>query len=63
MLNLELLAQCGDHSVVEICTVVSDDPFRDTVPADDIFLDEAGNNVLGDGSEGRCLHTLCKIAN
>ena len=31
MLDLELLAQGGDHSVIEICTIVSDDPFWDTI--------------------------------
>ena len=42
MLDLEFLAQGGDHSVVKICTIVSDDPFLDTVPANKILLDEAG---------------------
>ena len=63
MLNLEFLAQGGDHSVVNICTIISDDPFRDTVPANKVLLDEAGNNILGDGSEGSCLHSFCKIVN
>ena len=52
MLNLELLAQGGDHSVVEICTIVSDDPFWDTVPENTVFLDETGNNILGNRGEG-----------
>ena len=38
MLDFELLAQGSDHSVVEICTIVSDDPFRDTVPQIRFFL-------------------------
>ena len=63
MLNLELLVQGGDHSVVEICTIVSDNPFRDTVPANDILFDETGNNILGNGSKASCLHPLCKIIN
>ena len=63
MLNFELITQCGDHSVVEICTIVSVDPFRDTVPANEILLDEAGNNVLGNGGEGGCFNPLCKIVN
>ena len=63
MMCLELLAQGSDHSVVEIYTIFLDDPFRDTVPANEIFLDEPGDNVLGNGSEGSCLHPLCKIVN
>ena len=51
MLDLELLAQCGDHSVVEICTIVNDDPFWDTVPENEILFDESGNNILGNGSD------------
>ena len=30
MLNFELLAQGGDHSIVKVCTVISDDLFGDT---------------------------------
>ena len=32
MLNLELLAQSGDHGVIQVCTVVSNDPVGDTIP-------------------------------
>ena len=46
MLNLELLTQGGDHSIVKVCTVISDDPFWDTIPANKVLLDEAGNNIL-----------------
>ena len=60
MLNLELLTQCSDHSVVDICTIVSDDPFWDTIPANEIFLDETGSNILGNGGEGGCFNPLCK---
>ena len=63
MLDFELLAQGGDHSVVEICTVVSDDHFWDTVPENEILLDEAGNNILSNKSEGSCFDPLCKIVN
>ena len=31
MINLELLTQSGDHSVIQVCTVVHDDPVGDTV--------------------------------
>ena len=63
MLNLELLAQGGDHSVVKVCTVVSDDPFGDVVSANEILLDEAGNNILCDESEGSCFDPLGKVIN
>ena len=63
MLNLELLAQCGNHSVVKIRTIVSDDPFWDTIPTNEIFLDETGNNILGNRGEGGCFNPLCKIDN
>ena len=57
MLNLELLAQGGDHSIVEVRTVISDDPFWDTVPVNKILFDEAGNNILSNKSErGRLNH-------
>ena len=63
MLNLELLAQGGDHSVIQVCTIVCNDPLRDTVTTGEILLDEPGDNILGDGRERSCLHSLCKIVN
>ena len=63
MLNLELLAQGGDHSIVQVCIIVCNDPLRDTVPTYEILLNESGYNILGDGSERSCLHPLCKIIN
>ena len=63
MMNLKLLAQGGDHSVDEICTIVNDDPFRDTVPANEILFDETDNKILGNGAEGSFLHQFCKIVN
>ena len=46
MLNLELLAQSGDHSVVQVCTIVRDDPVGDTIPAYEVLLDEAGTTFF-----------------
>ena len=51
MLNLELLAQGGDHSIVKVGTIISDDPFWDTIPANEILLDEEGNNILSNRCE------------
>ena len=46
MLNLELLAQSGDHSVVKVCTIVSDDPVGDTIPANEVLFDEAQCDIF-----------------
>ena len=61
MLNLELLAQGGDHSIVKVRTIISDDPFGDTVSENEILLDEAGNSILSNGCEGRCFDPLGEI--
>ena len=46
MLNLELLAQGGDHSIVKVRTIISDNPFWDTVSVNEILLDEAATTFL-----------------
>ena len=61
MLNLELLAQGGDHSVVQVCIVVRNDSVRNTVPADEVLFDETGNHILRNGGEGSCFDPLGKI--
>ena len=48
MLDLELSAKFSDHSIVEIGSVISDGPFRDTVSANEVMLDELGYNILSD---------------
>ena len=63
MLDFELRAECGDHSVVEIHTIISDDPLWDTIPIDEILFDEPGDNILGNRSERSYLYRLCKIVN
>ena len=63
MLNLELLAQSGDHSIVKVCTIVSDNPFGDTVPINKVLLDEAGNNILSYGCEGSCCDPIGEVIN
>ena len=60
MLNLELLAQGSDHGIIKVCTVVGDDPIRDVVPANEVLLDEAGNNILCHGCEGSCFDPMVK---
>ena len=60
MLNLELFAQSGEHGIVQVYTVVRDNPVGDTIPANEVLLDEAGNHILCDGCEGRCFDPLVK---
>ena len=63
MLNLELIAQGSDHSIVKVRTIISGDPFWDIVPANEILLDEADNNILSKGCEGSFFDPFCKIVN
>ena len=63
MLNLKLLAQGGDHGIVKVGTIISNDPFWDTVPANEIMFDEADNNILSNGYEGSCFDPLREIFN
>ena len=63
MLNFELFVQGGDHSIVKVRTFVSDDPFGDTVSANKILFDEAGNHILSHGCEGSCFDPLCEVIN
>ena len=63
MLDLEVHAQCTDHSIVEICTIICDDSSRNTVSTDKILLDESGHNILGDRSKGCCLNPFREVVN
>ena len=47
MLDSELSAEFHDHRIIEISSIVGDNPFGDTVTTNDILLDESGYNVLG----------------
>ena len=47
MLDLELRAEFGDHFVIEIGTIVCDNPFGDAVSADENMFDESSHNILG----------------
>ena len=46
MLDLELLAQGDDHSIVQVCTIICDDPLRDTILTDEILFNKPGYNIL-----------------
>ena len=63
VLDLELHTQCGDHSFIEIRTIVSDDPLWDTIPTDEILFDEPGDNILGNGRERSRLNPLREVVN
>ena len=63
MINLELLAQSGDHSIIQICTVVCDDPVGYTIPTYEVLLDEAGNHIFCNGGEGSCFDPFGEIVN
>ena len=48
VLDLELHAEFSDHGIVEVGSVINDDPFRDVVPTDEVMLDKSGYNILSD---------------
>ena len=61
MLNLELRAEFGDHFVIEIGTIICDDPFGDVVPTYKIMLDESSHNILGNICERGCFYPFGKV--
>ena len=63
MLNFELFTELGDHCIVEICTVVSNDPLWYTISTNQIVPDELRHDVLGHCSKGSCLNPLREIIN
>ena len=46
MLDLELRAEHNDHCVIEIGTVLCDNPLGDAISIDKVMLDETGHNIL-----------------
>src|ERR1044072_5170710 len=63
MLDFELRAEFGNNFVVEIGTIVRDNPFGDAVPIDKIMLDESSYNILGNRCERGCFYPLGKVVN
>ena len=63
MLYLKLFAELGDHCIVEICTIVCNDPLWYTVSIDQIVSDKPGHYVLGHCSKGSCLNLFRKLIN
>ena len=48
MLDFELSAKLGNHSIVKVSPIVGDDPFRDTIMVDEVVYDEYGYHILGE---------------
>ena len=61
MLDFEILTQLFHHFVVEVGSIISNDPFRNTVSTDDLVLDKPGNHLLGDVGVGSSLYPLGEI--
>ena len=61
--NLELCIELGDHSVIEIGTIICNDYLWNTVPIDKVMYNESGHNVLGNKSKRGCLGPLCEVIN
>ena len=48
MLNLKQSAKLSDRRIVEVSPIIGDDPFGDTIMADEVVSDESGYHILGD---------------
>ena len=46
--DLELHAEFSDHSVIEISTIVCDNPFGDAILTYKVMLNKHGDNILSD---------------
>ena len=51
VLDLELRAEFCDHGITKIGTIIRDNPFRDTIPTDEVMFNEPGHNNLGNGGK------------
>ena len=63
MLDSELSAEFRNHSIVEVSSIIGDNPFGDTVTQDEIVLDKPGYNVLGDWGIWGSFDPLGKVIN
>ena len=63
VLYLELFTELGDHCIVEIHTIVSDNPLWYTISTDQIVSNKPCYDVLGHSSKRGCLNPLCKVIN
>ena len=51
MLDLELRVYLGDHSIIDIGTIIRDDSFWNTILINKVMSDESCDNVLGNRSK------------
>ena len=63
VLDLKLHAEFRDHSVVEIGTIVCDNPLGDTIPTDKVMLNEPGDNILSNRGKRGCFNPFCEVVN
>ena len=47
MLDLELCAKFSDQDIVEVGTIISDDPLKDAISTYKVMFYELGYNILG----------------
>ena len=55
---MDSLTQLFHHFVVEVGSIISNDPLRNTVSTDDLVLDKPGNHLLGDVGVGGSFYPL-----
>ena len=51
MLYLELFTEFGDHRVIEIGTIVSDNSLWHAIPTYQVMPDKSRHNILGNDSK------------
>ena len=47
MIYFEQRAEFSNHGIIEVGSIVNDDPFGDAVTEDEVMLDKLGYNILG----------------
>ena len=47
MLDLKLGAKLSNHRIIEVSPIGGDNPFGDTITADEVVFDESGSHILG----------------
>ena len=63
MLYLELFTELGDHCIVEIRTIVSNNSLWHTISTDQIMSDKLRHNVLGYCGKRGCFNPLREVIN
>ena len=63
MFDLKLHVEFRDHGVVEIGTIVYDNPLEIAIPTDKVMPSEPGHDVLGNREERGYFKPLCEVIN